>query len=201
MKTKFILNLTVFLFFFNYCTLAQVGINTSTPQDTLHVEGTLRVTQINSSTATKLIGQDDNGTVTEVSIGKNLELKDGTLTSNSSDYFVATISFPTGAPNQSFDNHEFNLNTTNKGKTVFRMTDRVNNYELTGISGGLDGRHIILFNVSSANFKIYNESTNSLPENRIITLSNNSVGTSGQGTAELVYDGTLQRWILINFRD
>ena len=201
MKNLLYLNLTVFILFINFFSFAQVGINTTTPQDTLHVNGTLRVTNTNSNTPTKLMGQDDNGTLAEVGIGKNLELVDGTLNSSGSDYFVATIPMPQGFPNQAFNDINLGVNDINKGKTVFRLTGRNNNYELTGIAGGVDGRHIILFNVSVANFKIFNESTNSLPENRIITLSNNSVGTSGQGTAELVYDGTLQRWILFNFRD
>lgn len=40
----------------------------------------------------------------------------------------------------------------------------------------------------------------SSPENQIDTLGS-STATSGIGTIELVYDGVLQKWIVVNIRD
>ena len=85
-------------------------------------------------------------------------------------------------------------------KLYLGLVGRTANYKITGIAGGTDGRHIVLFNVSTSNLTLVAESGLSTAPNRMITLANN-VATSGQGTAELVYDGTLQRWILIGFRD
>ena len=77
---------------------------------------------------------------------------------------------------------------------------RTNNFKITGISGGTDGRHLVIYNVETVNLTFEAESPLSLPQNRLETLANN-VATSGKGTAEFVYDGTSQRWILIGFRD
>ena len=142
--------------------------------------------------------------VAGVTVGQNLELTGNVLSSTatgSAYYFVATISLPGGTSGQDYNNLNLDLLGGNISKTLFRLTDRTAGYNITGISGGTDGRHIVLFNVSTSNLKIYDEDTRSLANNRIITLNNGFVNTSGQGTAELVYDGSLNRWILIGFRD
>lgn len=186
---------------------AQVGINTTTPQETLHVEGTFCVTNTTTKTPTKLSGLDNNGTLADVVIGDNLELTGNVLsanvpvsTSSPTIYLVATMVIPDGPPGEQLNNYDIDLGGAHVDKVVFRLTGRTANYKITGISGGTDGRHIVLFNVESVNLTLVAESTDSNPENRLITLANN-VATSGRGTAELVYDGTLQRWILIGFRD
>lgn len=185
---------------------SQVGINTTTPQETLHVEGTLCVSNTTTKTPNKLSGMDANGVLTNVMVGDNLALTGNQLdavipvTASSAYYLVATIPIPDGAPGDEFDDVDLLLGSTNVDKVVFRLTGRTSNYKITGIDGGIDGRHIVLFNVSTSNMSVNDESPNSLPQNRIITLASN-VATSGQGTGELVYDGSLNRWILIGFRD
>jgi len=183
---------------------SQVGINTTNPQETLHIEGTLCITDTSTKIAEKIAGLDTKGTVTGVTVGNNLDLTGNVLSSTatgSAYYFVATVSLPGGISGQDYDNLDLDLLGVNASKTLFRLTDRTAGYDLTGIAGGTDGRHIVLFNVSTSNLKIYNEDSRSLPQNGIITLKGGFVGTSGQGTAELVYDGALARWILIGFRD
>ena len=186
---------------------SQVGINTSSPQETLHVEGTMRVSDKSTATATTIVGSDNAGTLTDIVVGSNLELTGNQLnaifpaTSGSPAYYLVTdITIPDGSPGENFNDLDILLGSSNADKVVFRLLGRTSNYKITGISGGSDGRHIVLFNVSLSNLTVTNEDTKSLPQNRLVTLANN-VATSGQGTAELVYDGTLQRWILIAFRD
>ena len=116
-------------------------------------------------------------------------------------YFVATISLPGNLSNEVYNNLDLDLLGANASKTLFRLIDRTASYHITGISGGTDGRHIVLYNVSASNLKIYDQDARSLASNRIITLNGGFVGTSGEGTAELVYDGAQSRWILIGFRD
>lgn len=48
--------------------------------------------------------------------------------------------------------------------------------------------------------KIDNLAASSLAANRIDTIGT-STSTSGIGTVELVYDGTVQKWIVIAIRD
>lgn len=181
---------------------SQVGINTTTPLDTLHINGTVRIENTSSSTATKLMGANNNGTINDVIVGQNLALTTGTLHAfGSASYGIISFPITDGPVNEEFHNQDIGIDGINQDKTVFRLTGRTNSYRFTGISGGTDGRHIILLNIPSVNFRLENEDTNSLAENRIITLSGGFESTSGQGSAELVYDGTLQRWFLINLRN
>ena len=195
-------SLLLSIFFVPFLAFSQVGINTTNPQATLDVNGSLRVTSIPSSNAAKVIGADADGTVSQVNIGDNLQLSSGTLHSNgSTKYFVTTKSTPTIFSGHPFHNVDLQLTTTNKDIVVFRLSGSSHNYEFTGISGGTDGKHIILLNVSSNNFKITNESLLSLPQNRIITMAGGFEQTSGEGLVELVYDATISRWIVLNFRN
>ncbi len=181
---------------------SQVGINTTTPLDTLHVNGTVRIENTSSTTSTALMGADSNGTINDVTIGSNLSLTSGTLNAfGSASYGIVSVAIPDGPSNEQFDDYDLGVNTTNQNKTVFRLTGRTSNYIFTGISGGTDGRHIILLNISSVNFRLEDEDTSSAAANRIVTLSGNFEATSGQGSAEMVYDSTLQRWVLINYRN
>jgi len=201
MKTLLYIFIITPLFLFS-----QVGINTTTPQETLHVEGTLCVSNTSSKTADKLSGTDPNGVLSDINVGANLALTGNTLnaiypiSASPAYYLVATIVLPQGSPGDEFNDLDLLLTSTNLDRVVFRLTNRIYNYEINGIAGGSDGRHVVLFNVTKNNLALNNNNNDSLPQNRIITLANN-VATSGQGTAELVYDGTLQRWILIGFRD
>lgn len=64
MKTLlYILIITPFFLF------SQVGINTITPTETLHVEGTLCVTNTTTKTPVKIAGMDGSGTVTDIVVG------------------------------------------------------------------------------------------------------------------------------------
>ena len=185
---------------------SQVGINTTTPQETLHVEGTLCVTDTSTKTPTRIAGMDANGTVAGITVGANLQLTGNVLSANAVSassptiYLVSSIGIPAGPPGEQMNNLDLDISGANVDKVVFRLTGRTNNYKITGISGGTDGRHIVLYNVESVNLTLVAESASSDPENRLETLANN-VATSGKGTAEFVYDGASQRWILIGFRD
>jgi len=197
-KLLYIFVITPFFLF------SQVGINTTTPQETLHVEGTLCVTDTSTKTSNRIAGLDTNGTMAGITVGTNLQLTGNVLSANSTSsptvYLVGTRIFPNGVPGDEFHDLDMSIATTNSDKVVFRLVGRNNNYKITGISGGTDGRHIVLYNVETVNLTFVAESAFSQPENRLETLANN-VATSGKGTAELVYDGASQRWILIGFRD
>lgn len=185
---------------FNY---AQVGIGTTNPQATLHVNGNIRVSNTdNTTTANQLLGNCALGDVTSIKVGEGLVLKDNELStasvSSPTKYKIAPISIVTTAPNQNFDNVNLDLSGANLDIVIFRMGP-AHNYTISGISGGTDGRHLIIYNSSAVNLTINNMSS-SIPANSIDTLGS-STSTSGVGTIEFVYDGTLSKWIVINIRN
>ena len=202
MKLSFIIYFVLLLLFIPQLIIAQVGIGTTNPQETLHVVGSLRVENTTTNTATKIMGTDGNGTLNGVNVGANLQLAGGTLEATGSNkYFVNTETFITSSAGHRFHNVDLDLIGANQDIVVFRLSGMTHNFEFTGITGGTDGKHIILLNVTANNFKLTDESTGSLAANRIITLAGGFEATSGIGVAELVYDGTINRWIIINFRN
>jgi hypothetical protein len=180
---------------------SQVGINTTSPQETLHVGGTLRVTNTNNTTTTtKITGTGVLGTVSDIAVGENLSLNNNVLTANAGKYAIADISIPITVSNQVLDNLELNVGGSNLNKIVFRISTGSSwNYSLRGIKGGTDGRHIIIYNTSTGNMKVdHLMSTN--PINSIDDLGV-STSTNGIGTVELVYDGVTQKWLVVSIRN
>ena len=203
MMKKYKLIADIFILFLTQFNYAQVGIGTTTPQATLHVEGNLRVTNTNSTTTSEaILGNGAQGDVTSIKVGEGLLLKDNELTAKGTGsptlYRIANIPITTTAPNQVFDNMNYNLGGANLDIVIFRLS-AAHNYTISGLSGGTDGRHLIIYNNNAVNLSINNMGS-SIPANNIDTLGS-STATSGVGTIELVYDGALAKWIVINIRN
>ena len=193
-----------FTFFVSMPFYSQVGIGTVDPQSTLHVEGTFQVSNTNDvCDAEKLAGIGPTGRVTNVIVGPNLTLTGNVLSanagSNNAFYKIATIPVAPPFPNYTYNDFEMDINGANSNVVVFRLVGATNNFSLSGIRGGTDGRHIIIYNANAVNMKI-DHLVGSLPQNQIDTLGS-STSTSGIGTVELVYDGVLLKWIVVNIRD
>ncbi len=92
-----------------------------------------------------------------------------------------------------------NNNNVNVGSFTFvKITSAANNFTITGITGGVDGRRLIIWNSTTRNMSISNESASSTAANRITTNSGGTRSTGGPGTAEFVYDTGSSRWVLTN---
>lgn len=65
---------------------------------------------------------------------------------------------------------------------------------ITGLSGGVKGRRLLLLNVGSFAFTLPNQSGSSAVQNRIITQSGGTVTVAANGAAKLYYDSTTLRW-------
>ena len=88
----------------------------------------------------------------------------------------------------------------NIDKTVIRVTGETSGYTITGFSDGFDGRIIYYYNSQSHNVTFFDLNSGSDPKNQILTGSGANEGISAEGVAEFIYDGGLEKWILINIR-
>jgi len=102
----------------------QVGVGTNNPQETLHVNGTVRIdnTTSNNLNSIDLLGLDTNRTLNKIEVGQNLLLSNGILSAPSSptggtSYGIAIIS--DNFANQTLHNYDLDLDGDNLNKTVF----------------------------------------------------------------------------------
>ena len=175
--------------------VAQVGINTTSPQETLHVAGTARIETTNQGTVTttKLSGLNAAGTIREVAIGTNLKLFSNVLSAKSNfDHSFGSVSYIVKT------NHNVDLlldsGETNEGKSIIRINNTSGDTEITGIKDGYNGQHIWLY-AQSAKVTLKPNDAGSLAVNRI--EANAKVGAVAWGMIELVYDGTRNLWIIM----
>ena len=181
--------------------LGQVGINTTAPQETLHVNGKLRVDDVTGRTAVSVMGVDATGTLNTMNVAGALEIHNNTIIASGTGYYsVVNVTITTPTPNFNLNDIDLGLDDANAYKTVVRFTGQTNSFDITGIQGGIEGRHILLLNPANVNMGVINDSNLSANGNRITTYgSGPSEATSGQGAIEMVYDGT--RWVVLNLRN
>ena len=100
-----------------------------------------------------------------------------------------------------------------KSRTVVEITADQDNYDpgvgiairlssdasrtITGITGGVDGRRLLLINAGSNDIVFANQSASSQEVNRIITGTGGSVTVAADNLIQLWYDSTTQRWRVI----
>ncbi|HSD15278.1 MAG TPA: hypothetical protein VLB74_11575 [Flavobacterium sp.] len=185
---------------------SQVGIGTTNPLSTLHVQGTMRITDTNNTTTTtKLTGTCASGIVADVAVGQNLSLVGNVLNAKEADnsiFKVASVPLTHTSSNSVYNNWDLQLNSVNAGVVIIRLTNPgpTNNFEISGISGGTNGRHIILYNASTANMRINGLAPSSAAANQIDTTGTTTT-TSGVGLVDMVYDGAASKWIVVSIRD
>lgn len=189
--------LSISFIFISLSAYAQVGINTVNPTSTLDVNGDIRVRglsepNITEVIATRIVGMDDEGNFTHITVGDNIKLENNVLTAINKTLSIEdklftqtrlsnTIVFP-GEPNER--------------PSIIRIknTSPGGNTEITGIDGGTDGMHLSLYPVDGRLILIPN-STESDPENRI--ESNSSMEALRYEVMELFYDGSRSKWIIM----
>ena len=207
MKRLVILNIILFSFIYA-STIAQIGIGTTQPQETLHIEGTLIVEgSDNTNSTTALIGADENGTLTSLNIDSSLTINNNTLVITGSYLYEIGYFDMSTVPIVSGEIADLDLNLAvgeeNEGKTIIYLNNLMANVKLTGIQDGVDGLHLFLYNTSVRNIQFLDEATfgnNSSSQNRVKVLMNNET-ISGLGCVELLYDGDSQRWLFLSIHD
>ena len=188
---------------------SQVGIGTTAPQETLDINGTLRVEgSDDTNEATGLIGADNDGTLTTLNIDSSLTLINNTLELTRSYIYDIGIVDISGAIIISGELPDLDLligpGDVNEGKTVIYVINTPSNVKLTGIQDGVTGLHIFFYHFeTTANIQFLNEDSGgntSVLINRIKVLTNSET-ISGKGCVELIYDGNSERWLFLSVHD
>lgn len=87
------------------------------------------------------------------------------------------------------------------GKTAtFRISGPTAAFSITGISGGYDGRMIILYNSTDFVLTLKHDDVLSTDINRIYCSSNTSIDINKKGCATLLYSSADSRWIVVSTR-
>ena len=177
---------------------AQVGVNTTTPQETLDVEGTMRVGTTNQAavTTTKVLGLNANGNLRDVVVGTNLTLATNVLSARSNtDHSFGTISLLLE------DHNNVDLligpGQTNDGKSIIRLNRTITatgKLTVTGFVAGYDGQHVWIY-AQQGVVTLKANDLFSLAANRIEV--NDKLGAKAWGMIELVYDGSKSKWIVM----
>jgi len=181
-----------------------VGINTISPRATLHVNGDFKFVP-KLITATRLVGVMAGGDVKEIALGETFNITNGTLTVtpalDPNILKIGDIDQSSEASSKTqYDDFDIGVANTNQDRAIIRITGETSGYNVTGFTGGTDGRIIYYYNAQGNNVTFFNLNVGSAAKNQIITGSGSNEGISGEGVGEFIYDGTLGKWILINIR-
>ena len=202
---KLILIIFTLTFFSTY---SQIGIGTVDPQETLHIEGDLIVEGMSNSNSTVLVGADDEGTLTSLSLDNNLSIENNALQLvRSTVYNIGDMDISGIIINSTYV-HDLDLQLgpgeINEGKTVVKIINAPANFKLTGIQDGVNGMHLFFYHLGTTTIQFIDQlnsnSLLSLPKNRINVLASSET-ISGEASVELIYDGITQRWLLLSVHD
>ena len=89
-----------------------------------------------------------------------------------------------------------NSNVSVGGYSFIRIVGPSAAFSVTGLSGGVDGKIVILYNTTTQNMTITNDATSTVG-NRIYTMSGANIVTTGTGTITMIYSLTDTHWITI----
>jgi len=178
-------------------TIAQVGIGTTNPQETLDVNGTsqFRVTNQSGVATIKLGDLDENGVFREIYLGTNLKLTNNTLSASSDSKFsFGEIEINVGNSSP-IDNVDLNIRTgeVNEDKSIIRIYSNRNNIQFSGIKAGEDGQHLWLY-PQDGKLKLKGNSNGSDSSNRF----ESGLDIDQYEMVHLVYDGAREKWIIMD---
>ena len=131
----------------------------------------------------------------------NADILDGTI---DADKLASPFSLPAASTfafeesSASISASGANTDWTGAATGVFKRIPTVSGaFSISGITGGANGRFLILYNASGQNMTLTNDAT-STAGNRILTCTGADSTSTGNSVAMLVYSSTDLRWILLN---
>ena len=143
--------------------------------------------------------------------GGSITLAPGTATSGTAGavYVNGKLGAATGSPNTTLDvNGDFATRATSNSTTTTTLNDisssntsniyltsETGDFTVTGFANGFDGKHLHIYNKTTHTMTIgYHEGSSA--GNQINTLCGGNVTLHGSGTADFVYDGTANEWVM-----
>ena len=170
-------------------TITSLDLGTNSVGTTHITDGSVALADMANLTANTLIGRTGTtGVPTEISTAGNLDLAGSQLSSGTSDYALSGISSITLTSNQN------NWNPTNWSSAAIIRVNCTTNSEVTGLSGGTQGRLAFIHNMGTATVSFLTENTSSTAANRF----ERGVNLPPDNGALYRYDDTSDRWVLIS---
>ncbi|GER59967.1 hypothetical protein [Patiriisocius marinus] len=202
MKNKITLGL---LFFIGLQINAQVGINTSDPQATLDVNGSVRIQKrsMDHGQAVRLLGVDEQGVILELDMDENIYIEGDKVKYSDRKAGVNQVSL---IGITLLDNLAGIIwpGATGDGKAIVRLTVLLGDVELTGIdmsafTSPMDahGYTLSLYSVSGE-VKIKNQDNGSITRNQFILGGGSDITIKQYEMIKLMYDGILEKWIVMS---
>lgn len=171
----------------------RVGIGTSTPAYTFDVNGTGRFTgslKVGSYTLPSNDGSNGQVLTTDGS---------GTVSwTTASGGSGGGSTYTRGTINVSNNGTYNNLNIENY--TYIRLDGAGSRVTITGLTGGVDGKMVILYNVDGGKIKLKDNDSGSSPSNRISIYDGHDEELE-KNSPMLIYDGAVNKWVLLNPKD
>jgi hypothetical protein len=90
------------------------------------------------------------------------------------------------------------LDVNNNRFSYYRVSGPTADFRLAGITAGVEGRLITLFNRSGFTMQLNNQDGNATAVDRIITGNNSDLDINDRGIVNLQYDGLEQRWVVLS---
>lgn len=163
------------------------GIDQASPVSKLDVNGNMTL----GSTYSGLNAAPANGAIIEGDVGVGINAPhvkldvEGDLGLREYSQDIGT----NGGTNK-FDDLNINSNYS-----FIRITGPDNNYEVTGITGGLEGRILLLFNDTAHDLKLKDEDILSTAANRFSCHDGSDQTIHDGGAVMLIYSAASSRWV------
>lgn len=196
----------------------RIGVKTTAPASTLHVHetsGLLQFRLTNATTGTTGADGFSIGSSAADVFVQNHENADMSFMTNGSYRMTidagGNIAVGTSTtPNTKLDiagdisTRETVFNTSTSpisnfgiGATSFvTVTGQLGDWSITGIANGFDGKILRIYNNTTFNMTLQNESATSIAANRIVTGTGANASIAGEGIITLIYSGNKQRWVI-----
>ena len=192
-----VMPLLIFLIIGISC-FSQVGINTTEPSKTLDVNGSIRVRGMNERSqpgilAKRLLGVDEDGTMIEVEVEERLNLDKNRLYID--DLYRWRDSDILDVLNINQLRIVILPGEPNDDKRIMNIVSPLGLLNINGIAAGVDGESIWLFSGAGI-LQLQGLNLFAAPQDQI--LRSGTYTLQRYDMVQLVYNGTLQKWIIMD---